>query len=103
MVDGTIRASIENVLLIRPHHGCRITRSDEAEQLGSPLVPEELIARGIPENMADGTVGVSIENVLLIRPYHGCRIAGSARGVGSGPRVAEKLIARSVPENVRNA
>ena len=68
VVDGTVRASIENVLLIPRHHGCRITRSGGGAGYLCPLIAEELIARCVPENMVNGAVGASIENVLLIRP-----------------------------------
>jgi hypothetical protein len=48
VIDGVVRASIENVLLIRPHHRSRV-----ACGCLRPLISVQLIGGGVPEDMID--------------------------------------------------
>src|SRR5258708_6903408 len=64
MVDCTVGAPVEDVLLIERHH-----RRGVASAQGRPstVVPLVMVKRSVPENMVDGTVSVPVKDVLLIR------------------------------------
>ena len=105
VVDGSVRAAIEDVLLIGigKGQGCWITSGWGCVGSGGPLVMVQLISRLIVEDVVDGSVRAAIEDVLLIGigKGQGCWITSGWGCVGSGgPLVMVQLISRLIVEDV---
>src|SRR5229473_3166124 len=81
VLNRTIRSAIEDVLLVRHHHGCRITRSRRRVGYPGPCVMVKLAWRTmrVPKDVLNRTIRSAIEDVLLVRYHHGCRITRSPR------------------------
>src|SRR5262249_25509720 len=105
VIDGPVRATVEDVLLTFRHHGgwiagCWVTAGPRKI---SPALELEAIVRCIPEDVIDGVVLAAVEDVLLTLRHHGCWIAGC--WVTAGPRILDAVpnleaIVRCIPEDV---
>src|SRR5271166_6270134 len=111
MVDVAIRSSVENVLLVGPHHCGRVAggrRRGRSSPVASPLVPVKAGAR-IPNHMVDVAIRSSVENVLLVGPHHcnGVTVGGRGSGVSSftwsaSPLIPDKYVRVRIPNRVVN-